>query len=396
MSEHPISEPVDVLHVASFVGNIGDNANHNGTRKKLRDNLGLRFNFEEIEIRKYYQNYSKDDALSFDQSFVNKANKKDLVLIGGGSFFDIWLEQSATGTTIDISNKQIDAIHTPIIFHGLGCIPGEQVADSTISKFRSFLDHLFRSDDILVSVRNDGSQEHIKKTVGESYAKRIFTIPDGAFFIETDDISHPEIPKNKTVIGINVASDMPTRRFPSTGGYLSYEEFINQFSSFTDKLLNKFSEIHLIFIPHIYSDITAISDILSEMDIMYRRNRVTTAPYLHGMGCEKYIFDIYDKVDATMGLRLHSNICPIGIQTPSIGLANGHPKVNDLYDGLGLSDRIVAVHEQQFTKKLIRTVEQTLDDSATIEERYAEISQNLEQDLDEFHSKIKYILQAHN
>ena len=52
------------LHVASFKGNIGDNANHLGLYDRLRESIG-EFEVHEFEIRRTFW---KDAA--FDNDFV--------------------------------------------------------------------------------------------------------------------------------------------------------------------------------------------------------------------------------------------------------------------------------------------------------------------------------------
>ena len=42
------------LHLASFEGNIGDNANHNGFYKHLQQNKLFTFNIDKLEIREFY------------------------------------------------------------------------------------------------------------------------------------------------------------------------------------------------------------------------------------------------------------------------------------------------------------------------------------------------------
>ena len=76
-----------ILHVASFKGNIGDNASHMGFYKILKLHL-IDFKVKKIEIRKFYKNYKKSDALSFDDKFVESINNYDLCIIGGGGFLD--------------------------------------------------------------------------------------------------------------------------------------------------------------------------------------------------------------------------------------------------------------------------------------------------------------------
>ena len=46
-----------ILHIASFNGNIGDNAHHNGFRKNFSEIIGVRnLIWDELEIRKFYWN----------------------------------------------------------------------------------------------------------------------------------------------------------------------------------------------------------------------------------------------------------------------------------------------------------------------------------------------------
>mgnify|MGYP000592670328 CR=1 FL=1 len=384
------TEPLDVLHVASFTGNVGDNANHNGTYGQLQENLGRDLRCELLEMRKFYQNYTKPDALAFDDSFVEQANEADLVLIGGGSFFDLWIEDSATGTTVDITPSRLDRIETPLVFYGLGCIPVDPT-ETVVRKFRQFLDHAFAAENVMVSVRNDGSREHVRTTVGEEWAEGIEEIPDGGFFVRVDDAPHPELPPDDTVAAINVVADMRERRFGDEAGY---EEFVAELAAFADEFLARDDERHLLFVPHIYSDLRAISAVLSKMDVMFRRERVTTAPYLNGPGSERYIFDLYDQADLSMGLRFHANVCSIGLETPSIGLANGHPKVGDLYRSIDCADRLVDVSSGTFRSELLDVAEDSIDKAPSISGRYREVRTELSADLRDAHRRIERLLEA--
>jgi len=187
---------------------------------------------------------------------------------------------------------------------------------------------------------------------------------------------------------------MSERRFPGRPAHLSYDEFVSAFAEFVDGFLDK-GNIHIVFVPHIYSDLGAIADVLSEMDIWYRRDRVTTAPYLTGPNSERYIFDLYDSVDLSLGMRLHANVCPIGLETPCIGLSNGHPKVGDLYRNLGLFDRIVPVHEPDFASALEETVTTTIDAPDEVSQAYRKTVDTLRPTVDGFHERIESLVDRH-
>lgn len=381
---------IDVLHVASFTGNIGDNAAHNGTRQILSDVFPVELNYRESEMRKFYRNYDKDDANSFDQSFINKANSVDLVIIGGGSYLNLWLEDSATGTTIDLSVEQLKKIQTPVIFHSLGCNHTKGINSDIKNSFSEFLKYVTRSENCLISVRNDGSLERIQKHTSSSLADEITVIPDPGFYLNIDENSHKSwLPsQTKNTLGINVVSDMTEERFPSSSSSLTYEEFVKEFARFVDNFLSGSEENHVIFIPHIYSDLKPIYEIMKEMDIWFRRSRVSVAPSFQGMGNEQQFFSIYEHVDASLSARLHGNVVPIGLGTPTLGLGNGHPKVSDLYKELGYEERVVNIHKPGFSDPLISSVEKTLNNRDEISGEYTKRINNLRDNIEEFYNNI--------
>ena len=387
-----MSQKVSVLHVASFDGNIGDNANHNGTRSAISEAVGSQLDIEEWEIRRHYQNYESFGRKHFDKEFVEKANSKDCILIGGGSFFDPWIKNSNTGTTIDIPKDVIDKINSLLIFHGLGCIPNKHTSHPIIRKFKSFLEHIIEAEHCLVSVRNDGSVGHIRELVGDSLADQIDVIPDGGFFVNTSKYYHPELAGNDVTIGINLVADMQQMRFPGGKEYHNYETFVEEFAAFTDYILNNQSNYSIIFIPHIYSDLKSIYDVISRMNVANKRNRVSIAPYVHGMGQEKYIFDLYGSLDIAIGLRFHSNVCPIGLGTPTIGLNNGHPKVRDLYISIGLDNRCISVHKRGFHSELSSLVNDSIDHGQSISKKYNLVTASMRSEISRFHQKIVEIL----
>ena len=75
---------IKIFHVASFTGNIGDNASHLGLYNVLKTVLGDRLDIEQVEIRRFYKKYSLADKMNFDLEFTQKANAKDLLIFGGG------------------------------------------------------------------------------------------------------------------------------------------------------------------------------------------------------------------------------------------------------------------------------------------------------------------------
>jgi hypothetical protein len=122
-----------VLHLASFSGNIGDNANHSGFRNYFETIVGESVTWFNEEIREYYWREKV-----FDETFVAKVNTFDLLVIGGGNYFELWPNDSPTGTSITLPIPFWRKITKPILINGVGVDLGQGAsstpsADSIIS-----------------------------------------------------------------------------------------------------------------------------------------------------------------------------------------------------------------------------------------------------------------------
>lgn len=62
-----MEETMNILHIASFSGNIGDNISHIGFENILSQ-LHINLDITRLEIRKFYNNYNLGDKRFFDQS----------------------------------------------------------------------------------------------------------------------------------------------------------------------------------------------------------------------------------------------------------------------------------------------------------------------------------------
>ena len=119
-----------IIHLASFLGNIGDNASHIGLKKVL-DSLVGDYVKEEVEIRRFYANYNKSDSLRFDDDFLKYLQNFDLWLIGGGGYLDNQIKDSATGTTLDMSKSFIDKLDIPTIILSSGSMAHREKIQAT-------------------------------------------------------------------------------------------------------------------------------------------------------------------------------------------------------------------------------------------------------------------------
>lgn len=380
-------ETINVLHLASFTGNIGDEANHNGFRNKLSKNLGIDFRYTDLEIRNFYRSWG---LMKFDDKFVELCNKYDFIIIGGGNFLELCWDYSKTGTTIDISIETLEKIKVPIIFNAIGVDDGKGTNENNINKFRVFLDYILESDKVLFSVRNDGSKKILKRYFNTSRLDKVHVVPDGGFFISTKDFQHMEFLKGNINIGINIAGDMTNIRFGN-----NYTNFCKGMGNYINSILSVDDKINIVFMPHMYQDIKIISETMEYIKDTYRRTRISIAPLLNGnLNGGQYIFNLYKNMDLILGMRFHSNVCSIGQNVPNIGLIT-YPKHGYLFDEVGLSDRALHVNDSDFFIKLLSKTKEDLTKLNEIRHRYKLVNKKLNNDVDNFHKLIGKFLSDH-
>ncbi len=367
--------------MASFIGNVGDNANHKGSEFLRNQFLDYEFQITRKEIREFYWK----EWIFNSEVFVNEANSYDLVMIGGGNYFELWVENSKTGTSIDLGLEYLQNIETPILFYSLGCDLGQGVPQANIEKFRIFMDYLTNSEKYFVSVRNDGALSNIEKIYANRYKNKIVEIPDGGFFTNVTNLNHFEIEGEKTNILINVAGDMPEVRFPGTDGKITYESFTKEFAKVIEKLsFESNNSLNFIFVPHIFRDIKTSYDIINNINDKIRRVNVKVAPYLIGDKGHDYIFSLYNQVDLILGMRFHSNVCSYALKKNVIGLVN-YIQISNLYKDIN-SHEYVEVNKEGVAEVLKDKIREHLNEK----ERFEDLSNQVKEDLYE-KARVEYV-----
>ncbi|PHR62701.1 MAG: hypothetical protein COA47_03055 [Robiginitomaculum sp.] len=381
---------LDFLHVASFNGNVGDNANHNGSLRLLMQNLGAQLQVKQLEIRKSYNNYTLEDGWSFDEKFADEVNAHDLTFVGGGNYFELWLSGSQTGTTIDISMAVLEKIKSPTVFYGLGCDIAMGVEQEAIDKFERFLDYLDKRQNFMVFLRNDGSQQTLRDLYGTKFDHFVRCVPDGGFFVDATQKSDPDfiVPGKKNIV-VNLSGDMMDTRFPDSSN-MSYADFISQIGIVLETLIDR-QNANIIFIPHMYKDISCIYDCMENINDFKNRYNVRVAPLLTGVGSENTIFSLYKHADLAMGMRFHANVCPVGLNTPAIGLSS-YKQVKELYRELELESSCIEVNKGNFKDTLIELATEYLTAPLDIKRKLKRQKTKLSAWIIREHKKIDEIL----
>ncbi|MDR7089421.1 MULTISPECIES: polysaccharide pyruvyl transferase family protein [Cellvibrio] len=382
-----------VLHVASFTGNIGDNANHSGMRSRLESVLDVKPTYTELEIRYCYRIYTGEHRWAFDEHFVALANEHDLVIVGGGNFFEPWLDESATATTINITNEHLQSIATPIMFYGVGFDIHKGCTPANLAKFSSFLAQCIRQPNVLISFRNDGSLKNLKL----AYPDRsdlwagVDIVPDGGFFYKGKSESASYLPEGR-FWGVNIASDMEALRFPAgVDGGITWKEFLTQYARFLESSLAANPDLRIILFPHIFRDVLSIGEFMTYLDDRLCRDRIIVAPFACGWRACDHIFSLYQRCELVMGMRFHTNVCSIAMNIPAIPLIS-YPKLWDLYEEIGLLERAVYANRDSFVNDLTKVITAVVRSPGDVVSKNNEISKGFNRLSAEFFFKVKDLL----
>lgn len=330
-----------VLHIASFRGNIGDNLSHLGFAKIL-ESLNVIAEVDRVEIRKFYKNYDGVDKCFFDKKFIDTMNRYDLVVIGGGGFFDFWVEGSVTGTTIDMDLDLIKTIKVPTVFASIGSHPHKTVPVGNEDKFKRFFSELVQNENIYIGLRNDGSIKVLHRLFGEDVTKwsQVDEILDNAFFCGDGPVERKAL-YPEPYVAINITSDQ-LEMASSRRGDINRKDYVHAMSRFIEWQAEDFN---IIFVPHIYSDLEAIYEVLAALGQAVIRNRVSIAPCVQGDNGSLEALSIYRGSELVVASRFHANVGPLAIGSKVLGLAV-LDRVAYMYNSVGLEDRYVDINEK--------------------------------------------------
>lgn len=311
------SSTIRIVHIASFYGNLGDAASHIGLYTILRNMLSCRIDIKQIEIRRFYQNYSLSNKLYFDQSFVENVNKYDFLIIGGGGFLDYWVPNSITGTTIDISQDNLRRLRVPTFLFSLGCIPHKDIPVGNVEKLHCFLQGIQDNEYVSLAVRNDGSINEIERLFGKNFSSKFYSILDNGFFYQPQIVFKDLI--SKPYIAINFAVDqlyMNNRLLSKINPEAFQQEMINFIQMIIDN-----TDYNIVLVPHIYNDTAGYVTLLKRINDYYIRKRIAIAPYLQGIDGCNLLFSFYSHAECIIGMRYHANVCNVALRNRIIGLA---------------------------------------------------------------------------
>lgn len=290
----------------------------------------------------------------FDNLLIDEINENDLLVVGGGNFFELW-PMTRTGTSIDLPIELLDKITIPTFWNSLGVDDGQGIGSEAKLHFENFIDYILTRNDFLLSLRNDGSLNNLLSNFSNFRNRSIHELPDHGFFISESNYLHVQSRKSPELrIGINLACDMDFIRY----GKL-YQTDFKLFAKDFALVISKYHDNKFVLIPHVYSDYNIFSALLSNMEDSTIRDRVTVVGLTPNFSCIEDILEVYSTLDVMLAMRFHSNLIPMSLGIKTIGISS-YPQITKLYGDLDLSDICVDVTAIGWQDKLTSLMDQLI------------------------------------
>ena len=267
--------------------------------------------------------------------------------MGGGAFLAYNIANSPSACTISLSPSLIKDIKTKTFFSSLGCVSlydFSKIERTFRDKFEYFLQACFENENILLSLRNDGSLEHIKRYFPSFYASNFHEILDNGFFYKLE--KGFSLPIQKEYIALNITKDQLQKNEQDLQKY--YENS----AKLIEKVIDDFN-LAFVFVPHIYSDLEAFCLLLNKIDERYRRFFIFVAPLIQKDEGADFIAKIYANAKISLCCRFHANIINLALNKKIIGIATVQ-RTRALFESVNLSDDLIDLNMDDFFELLYK------------------------------------------
>jgi len=313
-----------ILHLASFRGNIGDIVNHGSFRRWFEKVGNVLPKWTNLEIRDYFRGH-----WSFDQDFIDLVNSHDLLVIGGGNFFETWPENSSSGTSIDLRVEEIEKIKKPVFINSIGLDTAQGISANARHQLPRIVKYFTEAPGRIISLRNDGSISNLSNLAPEIDTTGIPVLPDAAFYLDTPNSKYTDCP----VLGVNLAQDMAPLRFTSG----EPTAFLKVVTETIEAFYGKHPDHIIRFFPHIYSDFGLISRTLEQLSDSLRRESVQVVEYSQDDRGAANLVNAYADCTMVWAMRFHASVIPIGLGVPTLGIVT-YPQIDHVFREVGMSD----------------------------------------------------------
>jgi hypothetical protein len=371
-----------ILHLANWNStNIGNGALIFGTQRLLAEDSKEPIEF----IPEAWDDYTFGLKL-FDWRFVNLVNSKaDALMVNGAVTMNAFRRFTKnTGMRFDLPIELWDKIKKPMIFYGISyrCWPFQEYPNKAALK-KTF-EYMINRKDVFFGVRNDGTKEWIRRTLGLD-SPRIIEVPDPGAFVPANDAKYPELhPAKKNVIiafnnedavyrfatgmerklwnlGLRLMEQPKLEKLFEKLGFYKKERtrIIRELAQAMEGIAGHHN-VQFILAPHYLDDYGMIDELISVINERVA-HQLTVSTGLLKVSETAFFYGRYKKADLAISMRVHSMSPSIGLGIPVIPVTS-QGRMRVYLEKVGLSHIAVDVKKESFGKDIANRAVALLSD----------------------------------
>ena len=294
------------------------------------------------------------DQLKFaDKNWLNKINDCDLVVIGGGGIYYRYF--------LPYDFDFIEKIKPPIAILGVGYINEFGSAPLSTDEIQSVI--ALNNKSALSSVRDNNTYNFLRSN---GYTSELSVIGDPAVLLEESQVS---IETKGVSVGFNL----------NYSGWLGFgkhqENILTAYRESMDKLIKNY-DAKIFYLVHHPGEYDIIPKLGRDMEII-------------DMSPKQQKF-VYSKLNAVVGMMLHSVVMAFGANTPVVSVAYDIRNVGFM-DFIGQGDFLI-LPENISPEILYSKLKLLLDKNDIYHKKYTEKISDISTSTDEFLKKISSIV----
>jgi len=376
---------LNLIHLANFNStNIGNGALVSGLESTIEEDFSCPVTW----IREPWDDYTFG-LVDFDESFVEKVNRSDGLIVGGAVTFNGRDYNNRTGTRFELPFELWSKIKKPVVFYGLSYRhwPGQTYHHA--DKLKTMIENILSSDNMMLTVRNDGTKKWLKAMTGID-RDEIVEIPDTGVFVRAQDGEYSELQAGVKNIMVSFNDEDADNRFNqgcSISGEIgsSRDHVIDALVSALERLATKFP-VNLILCPHYFDDYKMMSTFIERIQPRLAHQKMVST----GLCRAEYtniFYGRYQKADLAISMRVHSMSPCVGLGTPMVAYTT-QDRMTDFIDRIGLTDHAVNAFDISAADKLYERAVFALENSTVVRKKFLTVRKELRKDIKQFHHKV--------
>lgn len=402
---------LNLLHLANFnSSNIGNGALILGCERLLREDYsGGSIHF----IPEPWDDYTFD-IRTFDESFVEKVNATDGLLIGGAVAINARPYLTRTGMRFDLPLPLWRNIKRPIIFYGIAYRVWPYQKFHHLDQFIHTVTAALQNDNVLFGVRNDGTKEWIEGLLGFR-SDKLIEVPDPGVFVTTEHSFHEQIDPKRINVILALNNEDELFRYGGRlrehlsktlggiiqesrlNGFMKYmwlgekrrKRIVKEIATAVEKLCEQHN-LNIILVPHYLDDFKMMAEFNSALKPRIAHQHTVSFGMLK-VPHAKYFYDLYAKADLVLSMRIHSLSPSIGLGTPMLALST-QDRITAFMNKTGLNRYLIDVFSNHLSDQIVEKVNAILKNRDAVKNDFDGAKQRMRDRMREFNIGVFQLL----